>query len=275
MRLQLAEVRAPAGDDAPQVRPTWRRRPAPRRASGSPSRTAPGPTTRRVVLGASRAVTPVAAGAHVARRRSGTTWTLSRRQLEAATTSFDHGPRAGDTRSRLEGEPPLDAVDGGGLSRRARGPRGGRARWRGWWRRRARRIGVAQVSPAQAPSQSWACTTSGSPAAEGGRRAARACGWPSSSGEEVVVGQPRQVDVWPAARARPRPRSRRATSGWWRREHDDFVAGPGQCAVERPWTWAARPPTTSGGYSQLTIAMRMSGRPYPGAVGCFGGGSRH
>ena len=86
---------------------------------------------------------------------------------------------------------------------------------------------MCSVSPAQATSQSWACTTSGR---QPPRRAA-SCDelvvGPGHAGDEVVVGQPRQLGVGPE---HPHPVDDRVVGGvgMVQGEDDDLVPGPGQ-----------------------------------------------
>ena len=117
--LQLAEVRAPAGDDDPQAGHGCAAATAsPSTRSGSPSRTGGGPRSRPAARRRHAAARGRAAPTAPTSTPLGMTSTLSRGRSNAATHLLDHVARAGDHAVGLVREPPLDGVDAGRLAGR-------------------------------------------------------------------------------------------------------------------------------------------------------------
>ena len=184
---------------------------------------------------------------------------LVRRQLERVETSSSRmNSEQQITRAGLVGEPPLDAVDRRRLARARGAHRRGPAPWRGWWPPAGRPHEVCSVSPAQATSQSWAWTTSGR---QPPRRAASATRWwlaPAMRATKWSSGsQGRSVR---ARRTRtPSTTESSGASGWC--SVRTTTSWPARArALARPSAWAEMPPTTSGGYSHESMAMRTAGQ---------------
>src|SRR5436190_14597465 len=110
-------------------------------------------------------------------------------------------------------------------------------------------------SPAHATSQSWAWTRSGRQSSS----AVVSCTtlWLA---ELILARKLSSGSHGRSVRARstrtPSTTESSGTSGWW--SVRTTTSWPARTrARDRPSTWAARPPTTSGGYSQLTMAIRI------------------
>ena len=256
LRLQLGEVGAAAGDHAADVGHAVAQvadRPGQHLEALLVLDAAPRDDQRLALVAATAA--PAAAHWPVS-TPLGTRCTFSERQLEAVDDLADHEPRAGDDLVRLVREPPLDGVDRGRRALAARSRRGGPARWRGSWRPAARPTASSACRPTQATSQSWAWTTCGRQSPSRAASCVELVVGRRHPGDEVVVGQPRQVGVGPQHAHALDHRRRRRRSGGARL--NTTTSWPARAiARARPSTWAAMPPTTSGGYSHDSIRTRI------------------
>ena len=261
LRLQLGEVAAAAADDALDAR-----HPRPQQ----PHRPGEDLEALLVLDPAPREHERRPAARRLARRPPVGSMPLGIRWVRSAGSSnppidlADDELRAGEHLGGVVGEPRLDGVDRARLA--GRHPAAVLAALGGVERgdelgavQRRQRVGGPGDLPVVGVDDV------GAPVAEPGGELHEVVVGRGDPGDELVVGQPRQIGAGPQhADGADGAVGRGARVG--QGEQHDVVAGAASAWLS-PSTWAATPPTDRGGNSQVSIRTRIGAHPNPAGVG--------